>query len=146
MDLKSIPRVGQEPTDVKKWVLKLLFRWDVNQLLPSSDTLLREAYEEGVDLFISKLTKDKGKHAWIHAKHDISDIWKLADQAKEKYEAKGESKVSEWISKFSCRMQYYSPIMDTVCNPRRIKLHDINLCIHRCHNTTLNMFPWYGVQ
>lgn len=67
--------------------------------------------------YCSKLTKDEGKRDWIHGNHGISDIWKLADQAKETYEGKEESRLSEWISKFSCRIQYYRPIMDTVWEP-----------------------------
>jgi hypothetical protein len=66
---------------------------------------------------VSKLTEDEDKRNWINSKHDISDVLKVTNEAKLRYDGKGDSKAFEWLSKLSYRVQYYGVIMDTVSKP-----------------------------
>lgn len=66
---------------------------------------------------MSKLTEDEDKRNWINSKHDIADVLKVTNEAKLRYDGKGDSKAFEWLSKFSYRVQYYGVIMDTVGKP-----------------------------
>ena len=75
----------------------------------------REAFEEGKTILNKCLTRDNQKRDLLNNHHSIDDISSLVSQAKDAYSKKREKgKAWRWLSAFSTRLLYYSPIMDTL--------------------------------
>ena len=74
-----------------------------------------QAFKEAVGIFSSTLTKDSHKIAAVQQATSLGDLEDAVINAKARYDSAHQNrKVSKWLSKFSCRVQFYGNIMDVL--------------------------------
>jgi transcription termination factor NusB len=81
-----------------------------------SDDPAREAYSNAVKLFNQNLTQDECKRIWMEDKTDLESVQKAVNIAKERWEARTNSKARKWLTRFSERVMHYGKVMDTLAN------------------------------
>jgi hypothetical protein len=74
---------------------------------------VKEAYDEAVQIFSDRLTKEESKRIWLRSNHSMQDVQAIVQDAKEKYVSSKQGKAGKWLTKLSSRIMLYSTLLDT---------------------------------
>lgn len=82
----------------------------------SGDDLAHEACSDAVRLFRQALAQDECKRIWLEDKADLQSVQEAVKTAKERWEARTNSKARKWLAMFSERVMHYGKVIDTLAN------------------------------
>jgi hypothetical protein len=90
----------------------------------SSQTILKEAYENAKSIFETELTSDEKKKLFLDGKSSLEDVRKTLATAKAHYDTKKTSKARKWLSIFSSKVMFYASVLDVLVqqNPQYVAL------------------------
>ena len=76
--------------------------------------IAQDVYDKAVELYNVRYTNDAAKRQWIGSRNTLADVEAAVVAAKDRYEAKSQSRARKALGRFSSGIMYYGNIMDVL--------------------------------